>query len=358
MARSPGISKRRGRTLILAEPLNTLFVTLPGAFLAKDHENLVVRVDNVERLRVPVHHIGSVVLFGATHASVAAMAELADRGVQISFLSEGGRFLGRVEGRWQGGSLLRRAQYRAASSPRATLGIARGLVLGKLANQRQMLLRSARDAEEDAAGRLRRAADQIASALKSARQADNLDVLRGCEGQGAASYFAAFPAMLRHERPGLGFETRQRRPPRDPVNALLSFLYAVLLNDVCSALLAVGLDPAVGFLHQDRPGRPSLGLDLMEEFRAPFADRAVLALLNRDQLGDADFKRDGSGALRLKDGARRTVLVHWQERRKEVIQHPLTEEKVALGVIAHVQARVLARVLRGDAPEYAPYLMS
>jgi CRISPR-associated protein Cas1 len=164
--------------------------------------------------------------------------------------------------------------------------------------------------------------------------------------------------MLRQQRPGFAFEKRVRRPPKDPVNALLSFLYAVLLNDVCSALLAVGLDPAVGFLHQDRPGRPSLGLDLMEEFRAPFADRAVLALLNRGQVQDADFDRDSTGALRLKDQARRTVLVHWQERRKEVIQHPLTEEKVALGVIPHVQARVLVRVLRGEASEYAPYLMS
>ncbi len=344
--------------MILAEPLNTLFVTLPGASLGKDHENLVVRVENEERLRVPLHHVGSVVLFGATFMSVGAMAALADRGIQISFLSEGGRFLGRVEGRWQGGSLVRKAQFQAAGSEEASLRIARGVVLGKLANQRQMLLRSARDAQEEQAVRLREAAEGIARALSGARRAADLDALRGCEGQGAAVYFAALPGMLRHDRPGLGFEKRQRRPPKDPVNALLSFLYAVLLNDACSALLAAGLDPAVGFLHQDRPGRPSLGLDLMEEFRAPFADRAVLALLNREQVGDSDFERDGSGAVRLKDQARRTVLVHWQERRKEVIQHPLTEEKVALGVIPHIQARVLARVLRGDAPEYAPYLMA
>ncbi len=344
--------------MILSEPLNTLFVTLPGAALGKDHENLVVRVENEERLRVPLHHVGSVVLFGATFMSVAAMAELADRGIQISFLSEGGRFLGRVEGRWQGGSLVRKAQFKVAGSEEASLRIARGVVLGKLANQRQMLLRSARDAEEEQAARLRGAAEDIARALSAARKAGDLEVLRGCEGQGAAVYFGALPAMLRHEYPGLGFEKRQRRPPKDPVNALLSFLYAVLLNDICSALLAVGLDPAVGFLHEDRPGRPSLGLDLMEEFRAPFADRAVLALLNREQLRDSDFERDGSGALRLKEQARRTVLVHWQERRKEVIQHSLTAEKVALGVIPHVQARVLARVLRGDAPEYAPYLMA
>jgi CRISPR-associated protein Cas1 len=343
--------------VILAEPLNTLFVTLPGASLGKDHENLVVRVENEERLRVPLHHIGSVVLFGATFASVAALAELADRGIQVSFLSEGGRFLGRVEGRWQGGSLVRKAQFEAASSPEVSLRIARGVVLGKLSNQRQMLLRSARDAEDEQAERLRVASEGMARALNAARRAEDIAVLRGCEGQGAAAYFAALPSMLRHVRPGLDFERRQRRPPRDPVNALLSFLYAVLLNDVCSALLAVGLDPAVGFLHQSRPGRPSLGLDLMEEFRAPFADRAVLALLNREQVSDGDFERDGSGALRMKEQARRTVLVHWQDRRKEVIQHPLTEEKVALGVLPHIQARVLVRVLRGDAPEYAPYLM-
>lgn len=343
--------------MILAEPLNTLFVTLPGATLAKDHENLVVRVEGEERLRVPLHHIGSVVLFGATFASVAAMAELADRGIQVSFVNEGGRFLARLEGRWQGGSLVRKAQYQAAASPDVCLTIARGIVLGKLANQRQLLLRSARDASGDSCARLRNAAAEVARALVSARRAGHLETLRGCEGQGAAAYFGAFSDMLRHKRPGIVFEKRQRRPPKDPVNALLSFLYAVLLNDVCSALLAVGLDPAVGFLHQDRPGRPSLGLDLMEEFRAPFADRAVLALLNREQIRDSDFQRDGSSSPRLKDEARRTALVHWQERRKEAIEHPLTGDKVALGVVPHVQARILARVLRGDAPEYAPYLM-
>ena len=344
--------------MILAEPLNTLFVTLPGATLAKDHGNLVIRADGEERLRVPIHHIGSVVMFGATFVSVAAMAVLAETGIQVSFLSEGGRFLGRVEGRWQGGSLIRKAQFEAVASEDKALRIARGLVLGKLANQRQMLLRSARDAEEVDANQLRRAGEGVAAALKGARDASGLDSLRGCEGQGAAVYFGVFSKMLRRLRPELGFDKRQRRPPRDPINALLSFLYAVLLNDVCSALLAVGLDPAVGFLHQSRPGRPSLGLDLMEEFRAPFADRAVLALVNREQVRESDFEKDGSGALRLKADARRTVLVHWQERRKEVILHPLTDEKVALGVVPHVQARVLARVLRGDAPEYAPYLMS
>lgn len=343
--------------MILSEPLNTLFVTVPSATLGKDHENLVVRVDQQERLRVPMHHIGSVVLFGATFASVGALAELADRGIQVSFVGDGGWFLARVEGRWQGGSLVRRGQYAAAASEEARLRIARGVVLGKLANQRQMVLRSARDAREEAAEYLRGAAGEIARAIMAARRADNIDTLRGCEGQGAAAYFGAFGHMLRQGRPGLTFEKRQRRPPKDPVNALLSFLYAVLLNDVCSAVLAVGLDPAVGFLHQERPGRPSLGLDLMEEFRAPFADRAVLALLNREQIRSADFERDGAGSLRLKDSARRTVLVHWQERRKDLIDHPLTGEKVALGVVPHVQARILARVLRGDASDYAPYLM-
>lgn len=344
--------------MILSEPLNTLFVTLPGAYLAKDHENLVVRVEQEERIRVPLHHVGSVVLFGGTTASIGALGGLADRGIQISFLTEGGRFVGRVEGRWQGGALLRKSQYVAAASPEHSLRVARGVVLGKLANQRQLVMRSARDASPPAAERLRKAVGDLARAVGGAKKATQLDVLRGCEGQGASAYFEAFPSMLRDPGDGISFAKRQRRPPRDPVNALLSFHYAILLNDVCSALLATGLDPAVGFLHQDRPGRPSLGLDLMEEFRAPFADRAVLALLNRDQIRDRDFERDGSGAVRLKADARKTVLVNWQERRKEVIQHPLTQEKVALGVLPHVQARILARVLRGDAADYAPYLMS
>ena len=344
--------------MILSEPLNTLFVTLPGAYLAKDHENVVVKVDQEERVRVPLHQVGSVVMFGGTLASISALGALADRGLQVSFLTEGGKFLGRVEGRFQGGSLLRKAQYAAAASPEQSLTVARGVVLGKLSNQRQMLMRSARDAGDEASAALKKAAGGLSRALAGARKATDIDVLRGSEGQGASVYFEAFPFMLRNRTDGLNFAKRQRRPPKDPVNALLSFLYAVLLNDVCSALLATGLDPAVGFLHQDRPGRPSLGLDLMEEFRAPFADRAVLALLNRDQIGDKDFERDGSGAVRLRAEARKTVLTHWQERRKEIVQHPLTGEKVALGVLPHVQARILARVLRGDAREYAPYMMS
>ena len=344
--------------MILSEPLNTLFVTLPGAYLAKDHENLVVKVEQEERVRVPLHHVGSVVLFGGAIASIGALGVLAERGIQVSFLTAGGKFLGRVEGRWQGGSLLRKAQYAAANSPKESLKVAQGVVLGKLANQRQMVMRSARDAPPEPARALRRGADGLSKALSGARKARDIDVLRGFEGYGASVYFETFPSMLRNRANGVSFEKRQRRPPMDPVNALLSFLYAVLLNDVCSALLATGLDPAVGFLHQDRPGRPSLGLDLMEEFRAPFTDRAVLALLNREQIGAKDFERDGSGALRLKSEARKTALVHWQERRKEVVRHPLTEEKVALGVLPHVQARILARVLRGDATEYAPYIMN
>jgi CRISPR-associated protein Cas1 len=344
--------------MILSEPLNTLFVTLPRAYVAKDHENIIVKVDREERIRVPLHHVGSVVLFGGTFASIGALGALAERGIQVSFLTESGKFLGRVEGRWQGGSLLRKSQYAAAASPEHSLAIARGAVLGKLANQRQMMMRSARDADGESADALRKGAAGVSRALSGARKATRIDVLRGSEGQGASIYFDLFPSMMRNRVDGPSFEKRQRRPPKDPVNALLSFLYAILLNDVCSALLATGLDPAVGFLHQERPGRPSLGLDLMEEFRAPLADRSVLALLNRAQLGDKDFERDEAGAVRLKTEARRTVLTHWQQRRKEVILHPLTEEKVALGVLPHVQARILARVLRRDAPEYAPYIMS
>ncbi|MEO8358749.1 MAG: type I-C CRISPR-associated endonuclease Cas1c [Vicinamibacteria bacterium] len=343
--------------MILADPLNTIFVTLPGASILKDHENVVVKVEKEEKLRVPLHHVGSVVLFGATFASVAALGELADRGIQVSLLTEGGRFMARIEGRSQGGSLLRRAQYLATEDEGRALAVARGFVLGKLANQRQMLLRSARDAEEGKASLLREMAEEMSGALAIARKADNRDSLRGCEGHGAALYFKGLPAMLRNTTESIDFSKRQRRPPKDPVNALLSFLYAILLNDVCSALNATGLDPAVGFLHQGRPGRPSLGLDLMEEFRAPYADRAALALLNRQQVQDSDFNRDSNGGLRLSDSARRVVLAHWQERRREVIVHPLTREKVALGVVPHVQARILARVLRGDATDYPPYLM-
>lgn len=340
-----------------ADTNNTLYVTTAGAFLSRDHENLVVRVDGEEKLRVPLHHVSSVVCFGATSLSVGAMAELAERGIGVSFLSESGRFLARVEGPWQGGSLLRRAQYEAASDAVRTASLGRAFIVGKLLNSRRLLMRSARDAEQEDAEALRKAAISLDRMIKAAAAETDLNSLRGHEGAGAAIYFGVFERMLRRRGLGFSLETRQRRPPRDPLNALLSFLYAVLLHEVSSALSATGLDPAVGFLHRDRPGRPSLGLDVMEEFRAALVDRAVLALVNRKQVDREGFETQEGGAVRMSDATRRAVLAEWQERRRQTLLHPVTSEQITYAVLPHVQARLLARFIRGDIEEYPPFLI-
>jgi CRISPR-associated protein Cas1 len=341
----------------VADLQNTLYVTTPRAFLARDHENLVVRIDGEEKLRVPLHHVGGVVCFGGTSTSVGALAVLAERGIGVSFLSEGGRFLARIEGPWQGGSLLRRDQYAAASDPTKVLAAARSCVVGKLVNCRRLLLRSARDATDGNANELRRAADALEHAIKGAMSAGTVDSVRGHEGDGARIYFGTFDRMIRDPGGGFSLETRERRPPVDPLNALLSFLYAILTHEVSSALLATGLDPAVGFLHRERPGRPSLALDLMEELRPVLADRAALALVNRRQIKPDGFVKEQSGAVRMNDATRRDVLKDWQERRRQLIKHPATGEEVAVGVVPHVQARLFARFLRGDLPEYPPFVI-
>jgi CRISPR-associated protein Cas1 len=339
--------------------LNTLFVTTPGAYLFRDHENLVVNVDGEEKLRVPMHHLGSVVCFGVMTVSTGTLEACAEAGIGLSFLSENGRFIARIEGEPNGSAEIRRAQFAAAADPAKTLALARSFILGKLYNSRQMLLRAARETETaDDQAALRKAGDQFDMALRYLERAGNLDELRGREGDAARTYFETFAAMIKRRRDVFGFKQRSRRPPRDPMNALLSFLYALLRHDVESALLTVGLDPAVGFLHADRPGRPSLALDMQEELRAPFADRLALALVNRDQLKPADFKEQEGGSWRLTDEARKTVLVAWQQRKQQTITHPVTKEEISLALVPHVQARLLARTLRGDLAEYPPFTQS
>ena len=336
--------------------LNTLFVTTPGAYLYRDHENLLVKVGDEDKLRVPMHHLGSVVCFGALTVSVGALEACAEHGLGLSFLSERGRFLARIEGEPNGSVEIRRAQFAAASDPAKALALARNFILGKLYNSRQMLMRAARETEvTDDQAALRKAGDQFDSTLRYLERAGNLDELRGREGEAARNYFETFAAMVKRSREVFGLKNRSRRPPLDPMNALLSFLYALLRHDVESALLAVGLDPAVGFLHADRPGRPSLALDMQEELRAPFADRLALALVNREQLKPNDFIKQDGGAVRLTDTARKTVLVAWQERKQETITHPVTKEEIAMALVPHVQARLLARTLRGDLAEYPPF---
>ncbi len=337
--------------------LNTLYVTTQGAYLAKEGEALVVRVEGETRLKLPAHTLDGVVCFGQVSISPALMGHLTEKDACISFLSESGRFLARVAGPTHGNVLLRRRQYRLADGPGASAEIARMALTGKLYNCRTALRRSARDHPDrpESAG-LRATAESMGEKLSRLSAIPDLDGLRGVEGEAAAAYFGAFPRMLLRPEPEFLFSGRNRRPPLDPVNCLLSFLYTLLVHDARSALESVGLDPQVGFLHRDRPGRPSLALDLMEEFRPVLADRLALTLLNRGMLGPRDFKASGSGAVTLSDAARKTVIQAWQERKRDEVEHPFLQEKMAVGLLLFTQALLLARHLRGDLDGYPPFL--
>lgn len=337
--------------------LNTLYVTTEGAVLRKDGENLVAEVGGAERARVPFHMLGSVVVFGAIHVSPALMAACANGGITLVLLDRNSRFQARIEGPVTGNVLLRRAQYKASDRPEE---IVRSFVIGKVANQRAVLMRSLRDYGEDHAPEDRAAIDvvteRLARILRRVELSDDtVDLLRGLEGEAAQLYFSVFDHLIRAPDPEMRWRGRSRRPPLDPVNALLSFLYTLLTHDCRSACESVGLDPAVGFLHRDRPGRPSLALDLMEELRPVLADRLALSLINRRQLRARDFETRDAGAVFLSEDGRRTVLTAWQERKKDERQHPFLDEKAPLGLTPYLQAQMLARHLRGDLDAYPPW---
>lgn len=333
--------------------LNTLYVTTQGAYLAKDGETVLVRVEQENRMRVPVHTLASVVCFGQVSCSPALMALCSERGVSVSFLTEHGRFQARVEGPVSGNVLLRREQYRRSDQPEATAAIARAMITGKVANCRSVLLRALRERPEQAA-LLQPVVDRLAWTLRELESATDVDRVRGIEGDAARLYFACFDALLLIDGEEFRFHDRSRRPPLDNVNALLSFVYTLLVHDYRSALECVGLDPAVGFLHRDRPGRPSLALDLMEEMRPILGDRLVLSLINRKQVTGSGFRRTESGAVLMSDDTRKQVLIAYQQRKQEMFQHPFLEEKIPLGMIPFTQALLLARHLRGDLDGYPP----
>lgn len=337
--------------------LNTLFVTTQGAYLCHEGEAVLVRVEKETKLRVPVHTVGSIVCFGQVSCSPPLMSLCAERGVAISFLSEQGRFWGRVQGRVSGNVLLRREQFRRADNPPARLTIARTVVLAKIANARTVLQRSGRDhdlgqAQED----LDRATRRLGCLLEEARKAQDVDVLRGKEGEAANMYFSVFDHLIVSQKEDFFFRQRTRRPPLDNLNALLSFVYTLLAHDVAAALEGVGLDPQVGFLHVERPGRPSLALDLMEEFRPFLADRLVLSLVNLRQVQGSGFRKTDSGAVEMTDATRKEVLVAYQKRKQEEIRHPFLDESAPVGLLPHLQALLLARHLRGDLDGYPPFL--
>jgi CRISPR-associated protein Cas1 len=319
-------------------------------------------VEDEVKLQLPIHTIGSIVCFGAFHCSPSLLALCADRNVAVSFLSRSGRFMSRLEGRLSGNVLLRREQYRRADSAAASAAIARSILVGKLANSRTVLMRAAREQpDENNRDRIRNAAGQIDAHLKALDPAlepgpPSLDDLRGHEGDSAHAYYSVFDLLITAQKEDFVFGSRNRRPPTDNVNGLLSFLYTVLANDVAAALSGVGLDPAVGYLHRDRPGRPGLALDVMEEFRAYLADRLVLTLINLRQVKGGGFKKTESGAVNMDDATRKTVLTEYQKRKQEEIVHPFLNEKVAVGLLPHVQAMLLARHLRGELEAYPPFI--
>jgi CRISP-associated protein Cas1 len=338
--------------------LNTLYITTPLAYLHLDNDTVRVEVERETRLRVPLHHLGGIVVFGNVLVSPALMHRLADNGQSLVLLDGNGRFKARLEGPVSGNILLRQAQHAKAGEPPFALGLARACVAGKVRNCRQVLLRGAREAKSEKDGAaLSRGADDLAATLRALPDAADLDTLRGLEGEAARQYFGCLNRLVRADaREDFALDGRTRRPPRDRLNALLSFLYAMLMNDCRSALEAVGLDPQLGFLHAVRPGRAALALDLMEEFRHQ-ADRLALTLVNRGQVTAGDFTLHEGGGVSLSEKGRKAVVVAWQERKQETLSHPLLEQPVALGLLPQLQARFLARTLRGDMESYIPFLL-
>lgn len=337
--------------------LNTLYLTTPETYLRLDNDTLRVEVDHETRLRVPLHHLSAVVCFGHIGLSAPLMHRLAEGGIALVLLDDNGRFKARLEGAVSGNVLLRQAQFQRVADAAFTLDMARACVAGKIKNTRQVLLRGAREAKsDDEAKTLARLADDLAASLRALPAAASLDALRGLEGEAARQYFSGLSLLVRpDQREAFAMDGRTRRPPRDRFNALISFLYAMWMNDCRSALEAAGLDPQVGFLHALRPGRAALALDLMEEFR-PWADRLALTLINRGQLAANYFVLREGGGVSLQPDARKTVVVAYQERKKDEINHPLLAQSVPLGLVPLVQARLLARALRDDAAPYVPFV--
>ncbi|MCH6257837.1 type I-C CRISPR-associated endonuclease Cas1c [Puniceicoccaceae bacterium K14] len=341
--------------------LNTLFVTLEGSYLRKDGAAIEIRHDGESKLRVPMHNLEGVVCFGwDVSASASLMASCAEANVSLSFHNPHGKFLVATNGYTSGNISLRREQYRRADCDSGSLAIAAHMIAAKIANSRNSLLRTKREQGQDDPKKskfLEEAIESMGISLKRTARVESLDSLRGVEGEAAASYFSVFPELMNKSEKTFEMKGRNRRPPLDPVNALLSFCYTLLMHDCRSALESCGLDAQCGFLHRDRPGRPSLALDLMEEFRAYIADRVVLSLINRRQIKNTDFYVEPSGAVMLKDDSRKKVLLAWQERKKSELVHPFIQEKCTIGLLPHLQARLLARHLRGDLDAYPAFLV-
>ncbi|MDQ1363306.1 MAG: CRISP-associated protein Cas1 [Pseudomonadota bacterium] len=333
--------------------LNTLYITRQESYLHKDRETIVIKQGDEKLGQFPALTVGNILCFGQVSVSPFLMGYCGEQGIGLSFYTEYGKFLARVQGKQTGNVLLRRAQYRWADDADKSVSVARIMVAAKIANGRSVLMREVRNHGDNPA--LQETVDKLATSLRRAQHAKSVEEAMGIEGDAANAYFGVFNELIRGS--GFAFGGRVRRPPTDPVNALLSFAYSLITHECTSALMGVGLDPYVGFLHQDRPGRASLSLDVLEEFRAPWADRFVLTLINRRQIQLNDFVTEASGAVRLTDDARKTLLTAWQERKQTEIMHPYLEEPVPIGLLPHCQAMLLARHIRGDTEYYPPYLV-
>jgi CRISP-associated protein Cas1 len=336
--------------------LNTLYVTTQGAYLARDGETVSVKVEQEVRLRIPIHTLSGIVCFGQVSCSPFVLGLCGERGVAVSFLTEHGRFLARVQGPVQGNVLLRREQYRWADRADRSAEVARAVVLAKVANSRTAVLRARRETSGGAAGdALEAAARRLGWMLEEVKCAETVDEIRGHEGEAGRTYFGVFDHMIGSQKEDFFFHGRSRRPPADKMNALLSFVYTLLTHDVAGALEGVGLDPAVGFLHRDRPGRPSLALDLMEELRPVIADRLALSLVNRRQVNPRGFRQQEGGGVTMDEETRKEVLVAYQKRKLEEVAHPFLGERLSYGLMPHAQALLLARRVRGDLDGYPSF---
>lgn len=336
--------------------LNTLFVQSRGAVLRRDHRTISVVLEKKTLLSVPIHQIQAVVIWGGIHVTPSCMALCAVNDVAVNFLAPSGRFLARVVAPGHGSVLLRRAQFRSADSAALTLPLVKSFVAGKIKNTRSLLVRSARETIDPAVTlALQAGADRLEDSLRQIPLMESADSVRGHEGAAAMVYFSLFNHLIRNTDPFFQMRGRTRRPPLDAVNCLLSFLYGLLLQDSCAAIASFGMDPSVGFLHVDHPGRPSLALDLMEEFRPILADRLAIAMINRQQIQQQHFDSQETGAVLLSEAGRKIVLAAWQQRKKEEVTHILLKRKVPLGLVFSIQARILAKVIRGELPQYLPY---
>lgn len=333
--------------------LNTLYLLTPNSYLFCRNETIAVKVGGVEKNAVPAKDIEAIVCFGQMTVSTPLLEFCGKRGISVTFLSPQGHYCGRFYGPLSGNVLLRKKQYESINQVEFSNQLVRDILFGKIRNSKMVLLRAARKQSGDAVS-LTQAVNQLSDLAAQLESCDCIDSMRGIEGAAATIYFSRFDTML-HSPAGFRFESRSRRPPRNEVNAVLSFVYTLLTREISSALETVGLDPAAGYLHTLRPGRPSFALDLIEELRAPLCDRFTLSLFNLGQLGEKDFNSD-SEAVFLNDRGRRTVLTSWQKRKMKTVQHPFLQEKIPVGMIPYAQAMLFARVIRGDLDRYPPFV--